>query len=115
MAGWTPTLTGHATSPPGPGWALVKPQRLEKPMPSSIGTFTSGSLLVEHGPLAGAVAPQRAVRAGRVRPGEDPVLPRGEAGEDLGFHGLRAGEAQVGLHPGQRVRAERGAFLQRDP
>ena len=54
-------------------------------------------------------------RAGRVRPGEDPVLPGGEPGEDLRLQRLRAGEPQVGLHPGECVRAERGPFLQCDP
>ena len=34
-ANWTPTSTGPATSPPGPGWALVKPPRLEK-LPASV-------------------------------------------------------------------------------
>ena len=29
MASWTPISTERATSPPGPGWALVKPSRLE--------------------------------------------------------------------------------------
>src|SRR5437016_820985 len=39
--------------------------------------------------LAGTVAAQRAGFADGVGALEDPVLPRGEAREDLGFHSLR--------------------------
>src|SRR6266508_1216760 len=35
-ANWTPTSTGRGTSHPGPGWALVKPQRLER-LPAPVG------------------------------------------------------------------------------
>jgi hypothetical protein len=36
MAIWTPTSMGPAISQPGPGWALVKPPRLEK-LPAPVG------------------------------------------------------------------------------
>src|SRR6202012_1284691 len=61
-----------------------------------------------------AVAGERAGLADRVRPLEDPVLPRAQAAEDLGFHGLGAGEAQVGLKPGQAIGREAGALLQKN-
>src|SRR5438067_2001658 len=49
---------------------------------------------VEVGSHAGlAVERQRALLADGVGPLEDPVLPGGEAAEDLGLHRLRAGEA----------------------
>ena len=70
---------------------------------------------VEVRPHAGAVAFQRAGFADRVGALEDPVLPGGQAAEDAGFHRFGAGEAQVGLQPGQRVGGERGAFLQDQP
>src|SRR6266700_3467706 len=54
---------------------------------------------VEAGPLSGAILPQRAVRPRRVRPGEDPVLPRRQPPEDLGL---------------ERVRAEAAPLLDRD-
>src|SRR4051812_27612599 len=55
-------------------------------------------------PLAGAVAPERALLADRVGALEDPVLPGGEAGEDLRFHRLGPGEAQIGFETGEAVR-----------
>src|SRR3954469_8819928 len=64
--------------------------------------------------LPGAVAAQRALRPDRVRALEDPVLPGGEAGEDFCFHGLRAAEAQVRLHAGQRVGREARALFEED-
>jgi transposase len=54
----TPTLTGHATSQPGPGWALVKPLRLEKPVPLGIGAVTATSR-VPAGPIASAMFAHR--------------------------------------------------------
>src|SRR6266702_5654143 len=61
--------------------------------------------------LAGAVAAQRAGFADGVGALEDPVLPRGEAREDLRFHGLRPDEAQIRFHAGEAVGRERSAFL----
>src|SRR5262245_25919663 len=49
---------------------------------------------------------QRPFGAGGVGTLEDPVLPGGEAAEDLGLDGLRAGEPQVGLHAGEAVGRE---------
>src|SRR5215813_9784197 len=63
---------------------------------------------------AAAVELERALRPHRIGPLEDPILPRGEAGEDLGLHGLRAGEAQVRLHAGEGVGREARALLQHD-
>src|ERR1700732_758223 len=65
--------------------------------------------------LAGAVATQRALLADRVGALEDPVLPRGEAGEDFRFHGLGPDEAQIGFHAGETVGRERGALLEEHP
>src|SRR5258708_22812961 len=65
--------------------------------------------------LAGAVTPERAVLADRVGALEDPVLPRRQAGEDLRFHGLGPGEAQIGFHAGEAVGRERGALLEEQP
>ena len=60
-------------------------------------------LPVEPRPRAAAVALQRALLAGRVRTRKDPVLPSRKPAEYLGRDGLGAGEAQIRLHPGQRV------------
>ena len=78
------------------------------------GRHCSDSLPVEVGTLPGAEFAQRAVRAGRVGPVEDPVLPGRQPAEDLRLHRLRAGEAVVRLQPGERVRAEAGPLLDRD-
>src|SRR5580692_13211129 len=74
----------------------------------------SGSVAVEHARLPGAVTAEGALGTGRVRPGEHPVLPGGQTAEDLGLGCFLAGEPQVRLHPGERVRAERGALLAGD-
>src|SRR5262249_23611056 len=76
--------------------------------------LTSGSVAVEDARLAGAVAAQRALGTGRVRPGEPPGLRGGQRAEALGLRRSPAGDPRVRLHPGQRVRAERGPFLARD-
>src|ERR1700738_2916495 len=55
---------------------------------------------IELRPLAGAVAPERAVLADRVGALKDPVLPRRQPREDFRFHGFGTDEAQVGLHAG---------------
>ena len=73
---------------------------------------TANSLHIEHGLLAGAVAAQRAVLADGVGTLEDPVLPRGQPGEDFRLHRLRPAEAQVRLHAGERVGREARALLQ---
>src|SRR5262245_31958380 len=67
---------------------------------------------IERRLLAGAVAPERALLADRVGALEDPVLPGGEAGEDLRLHGFGAAEAQIGLEPGEAVGREARALLQ---
>jgi len=46
---------------------------------------------------------------------EDPVLPCRQAGEDLGFHGLRPDEAQVGLHAGETVGREAATLFEEHP
>src|SRR3954447_9557703 len=61
---------------------------------------------VELGAPAGAEAAQRAVRTGRVGTVEDPVLPGGQAAEDLRLERLRPGEPVVGFQAGERVGAE---------
>src|SRR5919202_2288570 len=63
---------------------------------------------------AGAVAFERAVLADGVRALEDPVLPGRQAAEDLGLHGLGAGEAQIGLHGRQGVGREARALFEHD-
>src|SRR5690348_18007155 len=73
--------------------------------------MASDPLPVVGGPLAGAVAAQCSFGASGVGPLEDPVLPRGEPAEDLRLGRLPAGEAQVGLHAGQRVGGEAGPLL----
>src|SRR5437762_12059997 len=62
--------------------------------------------------LAGAVAAQRALLSNRIGALEDPVLPRGEAGKDFGFHGLGTGEAKVRFHAGEPVGREGSALLE---
>src|SRR4029450_4225943 len=88
----TPTAMEHATSPPGPGWALVKPPRLEK-LPASVGgAVTSGLLLVGAG--GGQGGPEGGREQGRVGadPDEAPALGAGAAGD-----GAVAGEQAAGL------------------
>src|SRR5690242_21061848 len=75
---------------------------------------SSNPLRVEHRLLAGAVAPQRARIADRVRPLEDPVLPGGEARKNLRFHRLRPGEAQVRLQAGEGIGGKARALLEED-
>src|SRR5688572_18078938 len=62
----------------------------------------------------GAVTLERAFGADRVGALEDPVLPGRQPAEDLGLHRLRTGEAEVRLEPGERVRREARALLDRD-
>src|ERR1700685_292502 len=65
--------------------------------------------------LAGSVAAQRAGLADRVGALEDPVLPRGQAGEDFRFHGLGTGEAQIRFHAGEAVGRKARALLEEHP
>src|SRR5258706_11132242 len=51
--------------------------------------------------------------AHRVRPDEDPVLPRRQATEDARLERLAAAEPQVRLEPGQRIGRQAAAFLER--
>src|SRR6266542_3785347 len=74
--------------------------------PSSGFAVISDPLPVVICALAGAVTAQCPVRPGRVGALEDPVLPGGEPAEDLRLAGFRAGEPEIGLHAGQRVRRE---------
>ncbi len=69
---------------------------------------------VEFRLVAAAEHLERTGLAHGIRADEDPVLPRREPTEHARFHRLGAGEAQVGLHPGQRVGREACAFLERD-
>src|SRR5580692_6998932 len=72
------------------------------------------SLGVELWLAAAAIAAERAGFADRIGALEDPVLPRGQAAENLGLHGLGAAEPQIGLEPGEAVRREARALLQED-
>src|SRR5829696_9033058 len=84
----------------GPGWVgVVEAVIWSDPLPVVVG------------PLTGAVPAQCSFGASGVGPLEDPVLPGGEPAEDLGLRGFLAGEAEVGLHPGQRVGGEALALL----
>src|SRR3954467_15353996 len=64
---------------------------------------------IELRPRLRSVGRQRALGADGVGPDEDPVLPRGQPAEDLRLHRLGSGEAQVRLHPGERVGRQRRA------
>src|SRR6476661_580838 len=76
--------------------------------------YSLDSRHVEFRLLAAAVAAQRAFLADRVGALEDPVLPGGQAREDLRFHRLRADEAQARFHAGETVGREARALLQKD-
>src|SRR5512132_83182 len=58
---------------------------------------------IEAGALGASVEGEGALLPHRVGALEDPVLPGGQPAEDLGLHGLGAGEAEVRLHAGERV------------
>src|SRR5438445_5707502 len=62
-----------------------------------------------------AVQGERAALADGVGPHEDPVLPGGQAPEDLRLHRLGAGEAQVRLHPRESVGGQARALLDCHP
>src|SRR5688572_2824101 len=66
-------------------------------------------------PTFAAVRHQRTLVADGVGALEDPILPGGEAAKDLGLERLRAGEAQVRLHAGQRIGRKGRARLDRHP
>src|SRR4051812_43303289 len=72
-----------------------------------------GTVVIEFRPRLRAVGGQRPLLANRIGPDEDPVLPGGEAPEDLGFHRLGAGEAKIRFHPREGVRRKGGAALHR--
>src|SRR5215510_12002112 len=74
----------------------------------------SGAAVVELGTVGRAVALERAALAHGIGALEDPVLPGGEPAEDARLHGLGTGEADVGLHAGERVGREGRALLQRE-
>src|ERR1700716_4139595 len=78
----------------------------------SVMAVSSHASRIKYRFLACAVALERALLADRVGTLEDPVLPGGEAGEYLGFHGLGAAEAQVGFEPGEAVGRKARALLQ---
>src|SRR5882672_4138012 len=72
---------------------------------------TLGPPEVELRALGLAVHGERAALARRVGADEDPVLPGREPAEDLGGQRLRAGEAEVLLHAGERVGADGGPLF----
>src|SRR5215475_5336353 len=76
---------------------------------------SSHPVLVERWRYAAAVELQGPLLADCVRPLKDPVLPRAQTSEDLGFHRLRAGKSQVRFHASHRVGREAGTFLQHHP
>src|SRR4051794_19245542 len=79
-------------------------RRLDHPLsPMMTAVLASHSLRIKHRLLAGAVAFQRAFFANRIGALEDPVLPSGQTGENLGFHGFRATEPQVRLETSETV------------
>src|SRR5436190_12826899 len=93
-------------------WVPRTPSQIS---PLTISPLTpSNSVRIEVRLHASAVAFQRAFGAGGVGALEDPVLPGGEAAEDLRLHRLGAGKAQVGLHAGETVGGEGSALLQKD-
>src|SRR5262249_42166728 len=109
--GGVATSTGLAATPlPQPSQQAGREQTESASRPASRPLHPLG---VEHRLLPGAVAPERALIAARVGALEDPVLPGGEAREDLGFHRFRAAEAQIGLEPGERIGGEARALLEK--
>src|ERR1039458_6158476 len=74
-----------------------------RPTPSLRRLGWSHSLPIEARLRSGAEQLERALFAGRVRPDEYPVLPRGQAAKHLGLRGFRPREAQAGFHAGERV------------
>src|SRR5216684_3795867 len=71
-------------------------------------------LRIEARAQAGAVAFQGALVAGGVGALEDPVLPGAEPAENPRLHRFRAGEAEIGFEPGQRVRRKARPLLERE-
>src|SRR6516164_4518764 len=69
---------------------------------------------VEFRLAAAAIARQCAGFADGIRPLEYPVLPGGKASKDLGFHGFRAAEAQIGFEPGQAIGREARALFEEE-
>src|SRR5271165_2211905 len=56
---------------------------------------------------------ERAMLAGRVRPDEYPVLPRGQPAEDFCLRGFVARKTQAGLHARERVGRKAGPLFDR--
>src|SRR3984957_15016239 len=98
-------MTAHL----GPGSAASQVCR------AAPGTRKSNPRRIELRLLAGAVAAQRTLLADRIGTLEDPVLPGGETGENLGFHGLGSDEAQIRFHAGETIGREAGALLEEHP
>src|SRR5258706_8463355 len=70
---------------------------------------------VELRPLRLPIERERAALADGVGALEDPVLPGGEAAEDLRLERLRAAEAEAGLHARHGIGRHAGALFERDP
>src|SRR3712207_6993094 len=81
----------------------------------SVVVMRSDPLPVVVSPLPGPVPAQRSFGASGVGSLDDPVLPGGEPAEHLGLRRLLAGDAEVGLHAGERVGGEAGPLLQQQP
>src|SRR5271170_2737988 len=75
----------------------------------------SNTLPIEFSAGTGAIDLQGASRPHRVRPDENPILPRREPPEDPRMHGLAIAEAQVSLKPRQRIRGKRAASFDGEP
>src|SRR5215472_1024759 len=82
------------------------------PLSSVLRHLSSYPLVIKDRLLAAAVAAQCAFGTDRAGALEDPVLPGGETRENLRFHGLRAGEAQIGFEAGQGIGREARPLLQ---
>src|ERR1022692_3598565 len=121
-AGAAPTISPWSGSVP-----VISPRPVPAPASRSLCAWSlcawslsevaviSDSLPVVVRALPGPVAAQRAARPRGIGPLEDPVLPGREPAEYLRLAGFRAGEAEVGLHAGQRVGGEAGALLDHQP
>src|SRR3954468_12836898 len=84
------------------------PYALDKPI------ISSSSLIVELRLRGLAVVRERALRADGVGALENPVLPRGEASENLRVQIFGAGETERRLHARERVGRERRALFDGD-
>src|SRR6516162_4548641 len=82
-------------------------------MRAPLPTLRSYTLGIEGRLLAGAVALERTFIADGIRVLKDPVLPGGEPGKNLRFHGLRPAKAQIGLEAGESVRRKARTLFQK--